>query len=185
VEAPQTDASCCRRSTRRSETSPTCSCCSAVTAGSSTSAAILAPHKPAGLVSYFDAGLVLLAETAEHLGLPFHSPATATSLVDKLRQRQALAVAGVETPRWLALPAEPTAVALARLADDFPWRADRKPVPNPAAGTPFSSPRLLNWPIGSRAWGNPWRTCSSRSIWSGQTFPPPPRLRTTCPFKRR
>ena len=54
-------------------------------------AAILAPYKPAGLVSYFDAGLVLLAETAEHLGLPFHSPGTAALLVDKLRQHEALA----------------------------------------------------------------------------------------------
>ena len=80
-------------------------------------AAILAPYKPAGLVSYFDAGLVLLAETAEHLGLPFHSPGTAALLVDKLRQQEALAVAGLETPRWLPLPAEPTAMALARLPD--------------------------------------------------------------------
>jgi phosphoribosylaminoimidazole carboxylase (NCAIR synthetase) len=48
-------------------------------------------------------------------------------LVDKLRQRKALAVAGLETPRWLPLRAEPTATALARLPDDFPWPAVLKP----------------------------------------------------------
>ena len=61
------------------------------------------PYEPAGLVSYFDAGLVLLAETAEHQGLSFHSPGTATLLLDKLRQQEALAVAGLETPRWVAV----------------------------------------------------------------------------------
>src|SRR5262249_11892705 len=48
--------------------------------------AILAAYKAAGLVSFFDAGLVLPAETAEHVGLPLHSPRTAALLVDKLRQ---------------------------------------------------------------------------------------------------
>ena len=67
-----------------------------------------------------DAGLVLLAETAEHLGLPFQSPATATLLVDKLRQREALA----GPPVAIAMP--PPRL-LARLPDDFPWPAVLKP----------------------------------------------------------
>ncbi len=58
----------------------------------------LAAWEPDGLTTYLDAGMVELAQVAEGLDLPFHSPATAAALTDKARQRRALADAGLEMP---------------------------------------------------------------------------------------
>jgi biotin carboxylase len=61
-------------------------------------------HHPDGIVTYFDAGMVDVARLAVRLGLPFHSPETATSLVDKVHQREAMAAAGLPVPRWWDVP---------------------------------------------------------------------------------
>ena len=60
--------------------------------------AALAPYEPDALVSYLDAGMVVFAEVAEALGLPYFSAATASALTDKFRQRQVLAAAGLPMP---------------------------------------------------------------------------------------
>jgi len=59
---------------------------------------ILADWEPDGMTTYLDAGMVELAHVAEGLGLPFHSPATATALTDKARQRRVLSDAGLDMP---------------------------------------------------------------------------------------
>jgi biotin carboxylase len=61
-------------------------------------AKVLGDWEPAGITTYLDAGMVELACVAEELGLPFHSPAVATALTDKARQRHALGNAGLEMP---------------------------------------------------------------------------------------
>jgi biotin carboxylase len=58
----------------------------------------LADWEPDGITTYLDAGMVELARMAEKLSLPFHSPATAAALIDKVRQRRALAGAGIDIP---------------------------------------------------------------------------------------
>jgi biotin carboxylase len=59
---------------------------------------------PDGIATYFDAGMVGLARLAERLGLPFYSPATATAMVDKVKQREMMAAAGLSVPRWWEVP---------------------------------------------------------------------------------
>jgi biotin carboxylase len=62
----------------------------------------LAALSPAGILSLADDKLRWTASVAELLGLPFHSPATAASLTDKLAQRQCLRDAGLPAPRsWV------------------------------------------------------------------------------------
>jgi biotin carboxylase len=76
-------------------------------------ATLLAVHHPDGIVAYRDEDLAPLSAIAACLGLPFHEPAVALRLADKLAQRWALADAGVPVPRaWeLASSADPSAVA--------------------------------------------------------------------------
>jgi biotin carboxylase len=90
-------------------------------------ASIIASHRPDGLVSYFDAGMVAMAEVAEQLGLPFHSPTTAAVLVDKLSQRAALAAAGLAVPRCSPLPPGSPTEVIAGLPEDTRWPAVLKP----------------------------------------------------------
>ncbi|MFD6247041.1 ATP-grasp domain-containing protein [Streptomyces roseolus] len=54
---------------------------------------------PAGAVTFSERRLRLTARIAAVCGLPFHSPATAAALTDKLRQRRLLAAAGVQDTR--------------------------------------------------------------------------------------
>jgi biotin carboxylase len=90
-------------------------------------AALLAPHAPDGLATYFDAGLVDLARLAEALGIGFYTPATAEALVDKARQRRVLAEAGLEMPTCMVLPTGPPRRALARLDPGLTWPVVLKP----------------------------------------------------------
>jgi len=79
-------------------------------------AAALRPHRPDGLVTFFDRGMVRLAEIAEALGLRFHRPAVAARLVDKQLQREAFRAAGLDVPTCWAVPADRDVVALAQEA---------------------------------------------------------------------
>ena len=59
---------------------------------------------PDGITTFLDADLPRTAALADGLGLPFHSPEVAATLVDKNRQRQALQRAGLPGPRFLLVP---------------------------------------------------------------------------------
>lgn len=69
-----------------------------------TAVAALDRHRPDGIATYFDAGMVDLACLAAKLGLPFFSPETAAALTDKVRQREMLAAGGVTVPRFWDVP---------------------------------------------------------------------------------
>lgn len=56
--------------------------------------------EPDGIATFVDALLPRTASLADDLGLPFHSPDVAATLVDKFRQRQALQGAGLPGPRF-------------------------------------------------------------------------------------
>jgi glutathione synthase/RimK-type ligase-like ATP-grasp enzyme len=62
------------------------------------------PHRPDGIATYFDAGMVDIAHLAVRLELPFYAPETATAMVDKLVQRQMMATAGLDVPRFWDVP---------------------------------------------------------------------------------
>ncbi|GAA2340096.1 ATP-grasp domain-containing protein [Dactylosporangium salmoneum] len=66
-------------------------------------AAALRDHRIDGVVTFSDAALRLTAAVAEAVGRPFHSPATAVRLTDKLAQREALRAAGLAVPRFAAV----------------------------------------------------------------------------------
>lgn len=62
-------------------------------------------HEPSALLALADDCLVLAADMAERLGLPFASPQVARRFTDKHEQRLALARAGMEVPRqWVITP---------------------------------------------------------------------------------
>ncbi len=85
-------------------------------------------HRPDGIVTYFDTGMVGVAELAARLGLPFYSPATATALVDKVHQRERLASAGLSVPRWWDVPvADELEASLARIDAASGWPVVLKP----------------------------------------------------------
>lgn len=60
----------------------------------------LARYRPEGIVTFVDEYLLLGAELAERLSVPFHTPEVARLIVDKRRQRSALAAAGVPGPAF-------------------------------------------------------------------------------------
>jgi biotin carboxylase len=94
---------------------------------SETAAARVRAFEPDGIVTYFDAEMVGIAEIAAALRLPFVSPESARLLVDKVRQRDALNAAGLPMPRYWAVPAGPSDQALAGVATDAVWPAVLKP----------------------------------------------------------
>lgn len=94
---------------------------------SATAVAGLAAHRPEGLVTYFDTGLVELAATAEALDLPFHSPEAARALSDKAVQRRALARAGLDGPGSWELSEGPVEEALRSATATARWPVVLKP----------------------------------------------------------
>jgi len=64
---------------------------------------LAAALRPAGIVTFSDARLRLTAAIARRCGLPFHAPATADALIDKLRQRRALSAHGVQSTGCVAV----------------------------------------------------------------------------------
>lgn len=90
-------------------------------------AVALAEHAPVGIVTFSHDQLVFTAALAEQLGLAFNDRAAILNCVDKLAQRQAMAVAGLDMPAVVELTLDGRARAeLARLAD-FPFPAVLKP----------------------------------------------------------
>jgi biotin carboxylase len=84
-------------------------------------------HAPDGIVTYFDAWMGELAALAADLGLPFFSEPTASALVDKVRQRDMLCAAGIETPRYVIIRGGACAEDLSQAADAVSWPAVLKP----------------------------------------------------------
>jgi biotin carboxylase len=62
--------------------------------------------RPQGVVVFTDAPIRLAAAVAQRLDLPFHSPATALMLTDKLAQRTALREAGLAAPAFVPVHAK-------------------------------------------------------------------------------
>ena len=67
-------------------------------------AEVLAAHRPDGIVSFVDDHIEDAAALAERLGLRYHTPEVACSVVDKRIQRTALAGAGVAGPEFRVIP---------------------------------------------------------------------------------
>jgi len=63
----------------------------------------LVEFRPDGVVVFNDPPIMLASKVAHELDLPFHSPATAELLSDKLAQRAALRDAGLPVPAFAAL----------------------------------------------------------------------------------
>jgi biotin carboxylase len=87
----------------------------------------VAPHEPSAIVTYLDAGMVAYAELAASLGLPFHSAATAAALIDKSRQRQVLAEAGLAMPPSGVIASDDALDGLSRFEAEVGWPAVLKP----------------------------------------------------------
>ena len=81
----------------------------------------------AGITSLHDFDLLWTARLAHELGLPFHSIETATRLVDKRAQREALAAGGLAVPAFHVIPTAVDAAALRDVAAAFPFPAVLKP----------------------------------------------------------
>ncbi len=84
--------------------------------------------EPDGITTFIDALLQRTAALADALGLPFHSPDVAVTLVDKYRQRQVLRGAGLPGPRFRLI--EPGAL----VPDDLGGELDFPAVVKPQAG---------------------------------------------------
>ncbi len=87
----------------------------------------LTPYQPDALVTYLDAGLVEYAGLASALDLPFHTEATATALVDKARQRQVLADAGLAMPACHVVRPDQVQQDLSSMENEVGWPAILKP----------------------------------------------------------
>jgi biotin carboxylase len=87
----------------------------------------LADHRPDGIVTFVDDHVEAAAALAERLGLVYHSPAAAHTLVDKRLQRAALDDAGIAGPRFWPVPADLSDVELADLAATLQYPAVLKP----------------------------------------------------------
>lgn len=90
-------------------------------------AAAVAAHAPQGIVTFVDDHLVLTAEIAARLGLPFHTVEVARTLQDKRLQRQALRQAGVPGPDFITLDPGLDPRAVADLTDGLSYPAVYKP----------------------------------------------------------
>jgi len=93
----------------------------------SEAAAAVAHHKPGGIVTFQDGGMLRLAKVAAELGLPFHKPEVAARLVDKSVQRRTLEAGGIWVPRYWAAPLEPESADIARLESRLSFPAVLKP----------------------------------------------------------
>lgn len=85
------------------------------------------PYVPAGIVTYLDANMALLARVADALKLPFHSVASATALTDKAEQRRILADAGLVVPHSIVIAPGQDASQFETLEKDIGWPAVLKP----------------------------------------------------------
>ena len=90
-------------------------------------ARMLAEHRPEGIVTFVDDNVVLAADLAARLGLTYHSPEVARTLVNKCRQRAALSAAGVPGPRFWTLAPGLTADEVRKAAEAMTYPAVFKP----------------------------------------------------------
>lgn len=95
--------------------------------GPTQSADALAPFAPGGIVAFRDDDLMFVAEIARRLRLPFHRPEVARRLVDKCKQRRALAARGLAVPRCLEIPARRDRWFTSTLLGDATFPAVLKP----------------------------------------------------------
>ena len=79
-------------------------------------AASVAQYSPSGVVAYRDEDIVPLSLISEELGLGYHAPQVARSLVDKLVQREVLRSGGVPTPGFWEIPGDRDRSAVEALA---------------------------------------------------------------------
>jgi biotin carboxylase len=82
---------------------------------------------PTGLLCLSDRAMVPLAGIAAGLGLEFHSPVVASTLSDKLLQRQALRAAGIPTPEFRSVSAATNQADIDRLVSEVGFPAVLKP----------------------------------------------------------
>ena len=68
---------------------------------------MLAEYSPRGVVAYRDEDIVPISLMAQALGLDYHAPEVARTLVDKLLQREALRKGGLPTPDFWEVPCRP------------------------------------------------------------------------------
>jgi hypothetical protein len=90
-------------------------------------AASLADHRPEGIVSFVDDHVRTAAGLAARLGLPYHSPEVADTVVDKRLQRLALQRAGIPGPRFWPVAAALTPGQVAELGRQITYPAVLKP----------------------------------------------------------
>lgn len=90
-------------------------------------AGVLAPLRLQGIATFYDTGLLWLAEVASLLGLDFHSPAVARALAGKACQRECLRAAGVPVPWFRAVQAPPARDVADELARTAPYPVVLKP----------------------------------------------------------
>jgi biotin carboxylase len=95
--------------------------------GPDAAARVLCPHRPDGIVSFVDDHVEAAAALAVRLGLTYHSPEVARTVVDKRLQRAALDAAGVPGPRNWTVPAGLPMADTARLAAQVCYPAVLKP----------------------------------------------------------
>jgi biotin carboxylase len=85
------------------------------------------PFRPDALVTYLDANMTTFAQVAEHLALPFHSPAAAAALTDKAEQRRVMKAAGLGVPACVVLPTDASGLDFAEVETEVGWPAVLKP----------------------------------------------------------
>ena len=94
---------------------------------------------PDGIVAYADAQLGTASALAERLGLHYHDSNVSRRLLDKVRQRAALAEGGLSVPRCTGVPHPATADAVAALIDRIDFPVVMKP--RSGAGSQEHTPR--------------------------------------------
>jgi hypothetical protein len=98
-------------------------------------AAAVAPHRPTGIVTFAEAQMPFTAAVAEHLGLTYHSRATARLLADKYLQRWALHDAGLPGPAFWDVPPPATGGDGAGILQSLAERVTYPAVVKPRRGT--------------------------------------------------
>jgi biotin carboxylase len=105
-------------------------------------AELIRAHAPDGITTFVDDTLVLTAELALRLELPFHTPQTARTFVDKRLQRAAFDAAGIPGPGSWALSPGQTRGELEALSEQLPYPC----VVKPAEGSGSRGIHFLNGP---------------------------------------
>ncbi len=103
-------------------------------------AALVSATAPSGVVGFQDDCLRLAADLGRELGCPGHSEFTASALLNKLRQRRALAAGGVPTPPFAGISAPYDAARYELDAEGATWPAVLKPQSSAGSRNTFFVP---------------------------------------------